>query len=109
MVNSTNKNANSTLTGNNTANNMDNPVNVTMGVTSSIAKNGKLANITSSFSQYTISLEKSASDIGPSPQSKTTLEINPTKDVIPGNYTLTISAKYGKDITVSKMVDIEIK
>jgi len=84
-------------------------MNVTMGVTSSMAKNGKLANITSSFSQDSISLEKSTSAVGPSPQSKTTLEINPTKDAIPGNYTITISAKYGKDITVSKMVDLEIK
>jgi len=112
MINSTtttNKNINSTLAGNNTTKSMDKPVNVTMGVTSSIAKNGKLANMTSSFSQDTISLEKPASDVGPSPQSKTTLELYPTKDAIPGNYTLTISAKYGKDITVSKMVDLEIK
>ena len=112
MINSTtavNKNANSTLTGNNITKNMDKPMNVTMGVTSSMAKNGKLANITSSFSQDSISLEKSTSAVGPSPQSKTTLEINPTKDAIPGNYTITISAKYGKDITVSKMVDLEIK
>ena len=81
-----------------------------MDVTSSIAKNGKLTNLTSSFSQDNITTgKKPADEIGPSPQLNTTLTIAPTKDVIPGNYTLTISAKPNKDITVSKIVDIEIK
>lgn len=104
---------NSTITGNNdtsAANDINNPTNITMNVTSSIAKNGKLANLTSSFSQDIITVaEIPSSGFGPSPQLKTTLEVNPTIDVTPGNYTLTISAKYGKDITVSKMVDLEIK
>ena len=93
-----------------TSNNIDNPMNITMDVTSSIAKNGKLANITSNFSQDILSLvEEPTSERGPSPQLKTTLEVNPTKDVNPGNYTLTISAKHDKDITVSKIVDLEIR
>ena len=101
---------NLTTTGNNTIKNIDKPMNVTMDVTSSIAKNGKLTNLTSSFSQDTVSLvDKPISEFGPSPQLNTTLEINPTKDLVPGNYTLTISAKYGKDITVSKIVDLEIR
>jgi virginiamycin B lyase len=110
MINS-NKTVNSTTAGNNdTTNVIDKPMNITMDVTSSIAKNGKLANLTSSFSQDTIVVaEKPISEIGPSSQLKTALEINPTADVTPGNYTLTISAKYDKDITVSKMVDLEIK
>lgn len=105
------KTVNSTITGNNdTTNDIDKTMNITMDVTSSIANNGKLANLTSNFSQDTIAVaEGPTSEIGPSPQLKTTLEINPTKDVIPGNYTLTISAKHDKDITVSKMVDLEIK
>ncbi len=110
MINS-NKTVNSTIAGNNdTTNVIDKPMNITMDVTSSIAKNGKLANLTSNFSQDTISLvENQTNEIGPSPQLKTTLEINSTADVTPGNYTLTISAKHDKDITVSKMVDLEIK
>ena len=97
-------------TGNEAANSLNKPLNITMDVTSSIAKNGKLTNLTSSFSQDNITTgKKPADEIGPSPQLNTTLTIAPTKDVIPGNYTLTISAKPNKDITVSKIVDIEIK
>ena len=97
-------------TGNEAANSLNKPLNITMDVTSSIAKNGKLTNLTSSFSQDNItSGKKPADETGPSPQLNTTLTIAPTKDVIPGNYTLTISAKPNKDITVSKIVDIEIK
>jgi len=106
----TNINNLTTTTGNNTIKKIDNPANINMDVTSSIAKNGKLANLTSSFSQDIISLvDNLTSEYGPSPQMNTTLELKPTKDVIPGNYTLTISAKYGKDITVSRMVDLEIR
>ncbi len=110
MINSTNSTNSTTTTGNSITNDIDQLLNITMDVTSSIAKNGKLANLTSSFSQDNILvLEKPRSEIGPSPQLKTTLEINPTRDSIPGNYTLTISAKHNKDITVSKIVDLEIK
>jgi len=110
MLNSTNLGNSTTATDNTTIKSNDNPMNLTMDVTSSIAKNGKLANLTSSFSKDVISLvENQTSEIGPSPQLKTTLEVNPTADVIPGNYTLTISAKYDNEITVSKMVDLEIK
>ena len=97
-------------TGNEAANSLNKPLNITMDVTSSIAKNGKLTNLTSSFSQDNITTGKRPADeIGPSPPLNTTLTIAPTKDVIPGNYTLTVSAKPNKDITVSKIVDIEIK
>ena len=97
-------------TGNEAANSINKSLNITMDITSSIAKNGKLTNLTSSFSQDNITTgKKPADEIGPSPQLNTTLTIAPTKDVIPGNYTLTISAKPNKDITVSKIVDIEIK
>ena len=102
----------STVTGNNdttATNDIDNPTNITMDVTSSIDKNGKLVNLTSSFSQDTITVAgKPSSESGPSPQLKTTLEVNPIADVTPGNYTLTIRAKYDND-TVSKMVDLDIK
>jgi virginiamycin B lyase len=110
MINSTKIVNSTTTTSNNITNDIDQPMNITMDVTSSIAKNGKLANLTSSFSQDNILvIEKPISEVGPSPQLKTTLEISPTRDLIPGNYTLTISAKHDKDITVSKIVDLEIK
>jgi len=97
------------LNSSNITDQIDNPMNVTMGVTSSLVKDGKLTNITASFSPDTLSLvEKPSPEIGHSPQLKTMLEIHPTKDAIPSNSTLTISAKL-KDITVSKMVDLEIK
>ncbi len=110
MINSTKIVNSTTTTSNNITNDIDQPMNITMDVTSSIAKNGKLANLTSSFSQDNILvMEKPISEVGPSPQLKTTLEISPARDLIPGNYTLTISAKHDKDITVSKIVDLEIK
>ena len=107
------KNINSTLLGNSSSNIIDqnaNPMNITMSVTSSLAKDGKLTNIIASFSQDTLSLEeKPSTEIGPSPQIKTTLVIHPTQAMIPGKSTLTISAKLDKDLTVSKMVDLEVK
>lgn len=97
-------------TGNEATNSINKPDNITMDVTSSISKDGKLTNLTSSFSQGKMTIEEeSSSQTGPKPQLNTTLTVAPTKDIIPGNYTLTISAKYNKDITVSKIVDLEIK
>jgi virginiamycin B lyase len=46
---------------------------------------------------------------GPYQPYKTTLEINPTKYIVPGDYTLTISARYNDDITVSKIIDLDIR
>lgn len=105
----TNTTINSTAR-NESTNSISKPMNITMDVTSSITKDGKLTNLTSSFSQDKITMGKETSnEIGPKPQLNTTLTIAPTKDITPGNYTLTISAKYNKDVTVSKIVDMEIK
>ena len=102
---------NTTLPSNsNITSQINSPKIITMDTTSSLAKDGKLVNITASFSQDTLSIEgKPATEIGPSPEPKTSLEIHPTNEVIPGNYTLTISAKHDKDVTVSKIVDLEIR
>jgi virginiamycin B lyase len=106
---------NSTLpSSRNITSQINSPIIITMDATSSLSRDGKLVNITASFSQDTVYLgEKPSTGIGPfsssSPESKVTLEIQPTKGAIPGNYTLTISAKYDKDITVSKIVDLEIR
>jgi virginiamycin B lyase len=110
--NSTNSNAN----GSSNDNGFIEPVNVTMSVTSSISKDGNLGNLTSNFSHNSIpikDLESVSSDstqIGPSTPYKITLEVNPTEgDITPGNYTLTITARYGGDIAISKIVDLVIQ
>lgn len=103
------KTINSTAS-NEAANSLNKPMNITMDVTSSITKDGKLTNLTSSFSQDQLTIgDESSNEIGPKPPVNTTLTIAPTKDANPGNYTLTISAKHDKDITLSKIVDMEIK
>lgn len=92
------------------------PVNITMTVTSSISKDGKLSNLTSNFSQDSIpikdlgSMSSNSPQIGPSIPYKISLEVNPTEGgVTPGNYTLTITARYGSDIAISKIVDLIIQ
>ncbi len=92
------------------------PVNITMSVTSSISKDGKLSNLTSNFSQDSIpikdlgSVSSNSPQIGSSTPYKISLEVNPTEGgVTPGNYTLTITARYGSDIAISKIVDLIIQ
>jgi virginiamycin B lyase len=76
-----------------------------MLVSSSISKSGILWNITGSFSKE----EFLISDIPPTRQYNLTLEVKPTKNVVPGNYTLTISARYENSITYSKILDMIIR
>ncbi len=92
------------------------PLNITMSVTSSISKDGKLSNLTSNFSQDSVPIEdlgsvsSNSTQIGPSTPHKISLEVNPTEGgVTPGNYTLTITARYGGDIAISKIVDLIIQ
>lgn len=84
------------------------PINITMYVTSSIAKNGQLWNMTGKFDTDRFTLNGISSLNFNNPMS-TTFEINPTKNVIPGNYTLTVSARYNNEITISKVLDLQIK
>ena len=95
---------------------LNEPVNITLSITSSISKDGKLGNLTSNFSQDSVPIEDLGSvssnspQIGPSTPYKISLEVKPTKgDVIPGNYTLTVTARYGGDIAISKIVDLIIQ
>ena len=87
-----------------------------MSVTSSISKDGKLSNLTSNFSQDSIPIKdlglvsSNIPQIGSSAPYKISLEVNPTEGgVTPGNYTLTITARYGSDIAISKIVDLIIQ
>lgn len=87
--------------------------NLTFAVTSSISKDGKLINMTSKFSDSGLS---NSSDLIPhnqlpkmgKPITKL-LTIEPEKGIIPGTYTLTISAKYEDELTVSRIIDLNVK
>jgi virginiamycin B lyase len=84
----------------------DKPFNITMFATSSIAKNGQLWNLTSNFDKRTFSVsDLPISSLLPL---KTTLYIDPTETVVPGNYTLTVSARYNNEITYSKIIDFYV-
>ena len=78
---------------------------VKMFVSSSISKSGQLWNITGNFSNDEFLL----TEISNTMPYNLTLDIKPTKNVIPGNYTLTISARYENSITYSKILDLIIK
>ena len=83
--------------------------NITMSVTSSISKNGALTNLTSNFSQNLFSIKNPTYDTTvPAQPLKTTLEIKPTENATPGNYTLTISARHNNELTYSKIIDLDI-
>jgi len=79
-----------------------------MFATSSISKIGSLLNMTGSFSpdRFYITNDDTSNSSQPL---KTILKIEPSKDVVPGNYTLTISARYNNEVTYSKIIDLNIK
>ena len=72
---------------------------VKMFVSSSISKSGQLWNITGNFSNDEFLISEISLTIMPY---NLTLDIKLTKNVIPGNYTLTVSARYENSITYSK-------
>ena len=84
-------------------------MNMSKSATSSISKNGKLDNFTAQFSPTSLIVSEPQLSSTSSSVQTTSFRIEPTKDVIPGNYTLTISAKYNDDLTVSKIIDMFIK
>lgn len=93
----------------------DKPVQtVTFAITSSISKDGKLVNMTSKFTDLNLtssSNSTSAADQIPKLNTSITklLTIEPEKGIIPGTYTLTISAKYEDDLTISRIIDLYVK
>jgi|tagenome__1003787_1003787.scaffolds.fasta_scaffold20954396_3 virginiamycin B lyase len=76
------------------------PINMT--ATSSISKIGVLWNITGKFNNNLFFL----SNISDKDPYKVNFEVNPLHNVVPGNYTLTISARYDNIITYSKIIDL---
>ena len=79
------------------------PINMT--ATSSTSKLGVLYNITGKFSNTLFYL----SNLSYTEPYKINFEVNPMQNVIPGNYTLTISARYDESITYSKIIDLVVK
>ena len=82
--------------------------NITMFATSSISKIGSLLNMTGSFNPDCFYITNDNLSNSSQPL-KTVLKIEPSKDVVPGNYTLTISARYNNEVTYSKIIDLNIK
>lgn len=82
--------------------------NISMFVTSSISKSGKLVNLPNTLSKNQLQL----SEIPFNKPFNITLDIHPnttTNKVNVGDYALTISARYNNDITVSKIIDLIIR
>jgi virginiamycin B lyase len=82
--------------------------NITMFATSSISKIGSLSNMTISFNPDHFSITSDNMSTSTQPL-KTVLKIEPSKNVVPGNYTLTISARYNNEVTYSKIIDLNIR
>lgn len=80
---------------------------INMFVTSSLSKSGQLMNLSATFTKDQFPI----SDISFDKPLKITLNVNSTtaESVVPGNHTLTISARYGNDITYSKIIDLIVK
>ena len=92
---------------------------VKMIVSSSLSKSGKLWNVTDNFSDNNffmseISLsndqiiEESEDNVLNNQFKKIRLELKPQKGLVPGNYSLTISARYDNSITLSKIIDLVV-
>jgi virginiamycin B lyase len=83
--------------------NLNEPVNMT--VAGSMSYSGRLWNMTGQFSGDMFYFPKGGSNILPH---MVTLTLEPTKDLVPGNYTLTVGARYDS-MTYSKIVSLEVK
>ena len=79
---------------------------VKMTVAGSISSLGRLWNMTGQFSEDSFHFHKKAgSTILPH---MVTLTLEPTQDLVPGNYTLTVGARY-ESMTYSKIVSLVVK
>ncbi len=87
-----------------------NKANISIFVTSSMSKTGQLVNLTNTLSKNKLQL----SDIPYTMPFKITLDIDPSTNTVTnipslGNYTLTVSARYNNDITISKILDLVVQ
>lgn len=98
--------------------NLVNNKQVKMIVSSSLSKSGKLWNVTGNFSDNNFFMSEISSNdqkIGELEHNdqenqfkKIRLGLKPEEGLIPGNYTLTISARYDNSITLSKIIDLVV-
>jgi len=82
--------------------------NISMFVSSSLSKSGQLVNLTNTLSKNQLYLSEMSLD----KPFIVKLDVFPTttlNQINVGNYTLTISARYNSDITVSKIIDLIIR
>ena len=86
----------------------NNPVKLTTAT--SITQSGKLWNITTNFDNDTIYLDNASTiynDNYDTDPYSIEMEVKPIKGMVPGNYTLTIGARYGS-ISYSKIIDLVV-
>jgi virginiamycin B lyase len=86
---------------NNSRNNLEEPVKMT--VAGSISSSGRLWNITGKFSEDSFYFPKGGSIL----PHMVSLTLQPMQDLVPGNYTLTVGARYGS-MTYSKIVSLVV-
>ena len=78
---------------------------VTMTVASSVSHSGRLWNMTGDFSENEFSFVEGRNEEDPY---SITLWLEPSKDLQPGNYTVTIGARYDS-VTYNKVVDVQVR
>ena len=78
--------------------------NVKMTIAGSISQSGRLWNLTGKFSEDSFSFVNNNSLTKGKPR-VISLELTPTSELLDGNYTLTIGARYGA-VTYSNVVDL---
>jgi virginiamycin B lyase len=76
---------------------------VQMTVAGTMSYTGKLWNLTGQFSKEQFYFPEGSSE-----PSIITLKLTPSKDLVPGNYKLTVGARYDT-VTYSKMLDLNVK
>ena len=76
---------------------------VQMTVAGTMSYTGKLWNLTGQFSKEQFYFSEGSTE-----PSIITLKLTPSKDLVPGNYTLTVGARYDT-VTYSKMLDLNVK
>ena len=78
---------------------------VKMTVAGSMSPSGRLFNLTGKFSQDTFRFENNTGSLRKGIPHLVSLTLDPTNDLLSGNYTLTIGARYGP-ITYSKVINL---
>ena len=78
---------------------------VTMTVASSVSHSGRLWNMTGDFSENEFSFVEGRN--GEEDPYSITLWLEPSKDLQPGNYTVTIGARYDS-VTYNKVIDMQV-